>query len=226
MGEYARQSQHGWIDMTVNDELWDAIVFGEGDAVAEIVREQVDAGVDVAEMLNATMIPALREVGNQFSRNEVFIPEMLVAARAMQAGMDILEPLLVQSGQEPVAKVCIGSVKGDLHDIGKNLVVMMLKGSGFDVEDLGVDCRIDDYQGAVDRGSTVVCLSALLSTTRDEMRPVIDHFHGQSDIRMVVGGAAITADFARDIGAHEYGVDASDAVRAVRSALGLGATAV
>lgn len=212
-------------DLKINDELWDAIVFGEREVVAEIVREEIDAGVDVVALLNRTMIPALREVGNQFSRNEVFIPEMLVAAKAMQAGMDILEPLLVQSGREPVARVCIGSVKGDLHDIGKNLVVMMLKGSGFEVDDLGVDCRIDTYQAAVDRGAQVVCLSALLSTTRGEMRPVIEHFRDRDDIKIVVGGAAITPDFAREIGADEYGVDASDAVRAVRSSLGLAANA-
>jgi 5-methyltetrahydrofolate--homocysteine methyltransferase len=207
--------------MEINDELWDAIVFGERDVVIEIVEELVEGGVDVVELLNTTMIPALREVGNQFSRNEVFIPEMLVAAKAMQGGMDIIEPLLVQSGREPVARVCIGSVKGDLHDIGKNLVVMMLKGSGFEVDDIGVDCRIDDYQAAVDRGAGVVCLSALLSTTRDEMRPVIQHFSDRSDVKIVVGGAAITQDFAAEIGAHEFGVDASDAVRAVRSSLGL-----
>jgi 5-methyltetrahydrofolate--homocysteine methyltransferase len=207
--------------MEVNDELWDAIVFGERDVVIEIVEELVTEEVDVVGLLNTTMIPALREVGNQFSRNEVFIPEMLVAAKAMQGGMDIIEPLLVQSGREPVARVCIGSVKGDLHDIGKNLVVMMLKGSGFEVDDIGVDCRIDDYQAAVDRGAEVVCLSALLSTTRDEMRPVIQHFSDRSDVKIVVGGAAITQDFAAEIGAHEFGVDASDAVRAVRSSLGL-----
>jgi 5-methyltetrahydrofolate--homocysteine methyltransferase len=213
-------------DVKINDELWDAIVFGEREVVAEIVQEEIGTGVDVVALLNTTMIPALREVGNQFSRNEVFIPEMLVAAKAMQAGMDILEPLLVQSGREPVARVCIGSVKGDLHDIGKNLVVMLLKGSGFEVDDLGVDCRIDDYQGAVDRGARVVCLSALLSTTRGEMRPVIDHFSGRDDIKIVVGGAAITPDYAREIGADEYGVDASDAVRAVRASLGLPVAAV
>jgi 5-methyltetrahydrofolate--homocysteine methyltransferase len=207
--------------MEVNDELWDAIVFGERDVVIEIVEELVTEEVDVVGLLNTTMIPALREVGNQFSRNEVFIPELLVAAKAMQGGMDIIEPLLVQSGREPVARVCIGSVKGDLHDIGKNLVVMMLKGSGFEVDDIGVDCRIDDYQAAVDRGAEVVCLSALLSTTRDEMRPVIQHFSDRSDVKIVVGGAAITQDFAAEIGAHEFGVDASDAVRAVRSSLGL-----
>jgi len=209
--------------MKVNDELWDAIVFGEREVVVEIVEELLEENVDVVGLLNTTMIPALREVGNQFSRNEVFIPEMLVAAKAMQAGMDIIEPLLVDSGREPVAKVCIGSVKGDLHDIGKNLVVMMLKGSGFEVDDIGVDCRIDDYQAAVDRGASVICLSALLSTTRNEMRPVIEYFSNSDDVKVVVGGAAITPDFARQIGADEFGVDASDAVRAVRASLGLAA---
>ena len=209
--------------MSINDELWDAIVFGERDVVIEIVTDLLEEGVDLGELLNTTMIPALREVGNQFSRNEVFIPEMLVAAKAMQGGMDIIEPLLVQSGLKPLARVCIGSVKGDLHDIGKNLVVMMLKGAGFEVDDIGVDCRIADYQAAVERGAEVVCLSALLSTTRDEMRPVIDHFSSCEDVKIVVGGAAITPDFARKIGADEFGVDASDAVRAVRQSLGLAA---
>jgi 5-methyltetrahydrofolate--homocysteine methyltransferase len=211
--------------MSINDELWDAIVFGERDVVIEIVTELVDDGVDVVELLNTTMIPALREVGNQFSRGEVFIPEMLVGAKAMQGGMDIIEPLLVRSGREPVAKVCIGSVKGDLHDIGKNLVVMMLKGSGFEVDDIGVDCRIDDYQAAVDRGAEVVCLSALLSTTRDEMIPVIEYFSDRGDVKVVVGGAAVTSDFATQIGADDFGIDASDAVRAVRASIGLAVAA-
>ena len=207
--------------MTINDELFDAIVFGERDRVVELVEQALENAVDVGELLNVTMIPALREVGDQFSRGEVFVPEMLVAARAMQAGVDIIEPLLVKSGHEPVAKVCIGSVKGDLHDIGKNLVVMMLKGSGFDVDDLGVDCRIEAFETAVDNGAEVICLSALLSTTRDEMRPVIDHFKDRNDVRIVVGGAVITKEYAEAIGADGFGFDASDAVRAVREALGL-----
>ncbi len=207
--------------MSVNDELYDAIVFGERDRVVEIVQQAVDNGEDVGELLNVTMIPALREVGDQFSRGEVFVPEMLISARAMQAGVDIIEPLLVKSGHEPVARVAIGSVKGDLHDIGKNLVVMMLKGSGFEVDDLGVDCRIEAYEEAVANGAQVLCLSALLSTTRGEMRPVIDHFKGRDDVKIVVGGAVITQEYADDIGADAYGVDASDAVRAVREALGL-----
>ena len=208
--------------MSINDELYDAIVFGERDKVVEIVQQSVDAGDNVVELLNTTMIPALREVGDQFSRGEVFVPEMLVSARAMQAGVDIIEPMLVSSGHEPIAKVCIGSVKGDLHDIGKNLVVMMLKGSGFEVQDLGVDCRIETFEAAVNSGAQVICLSALLSTTRNEMRPVIEHFHDQ-DVKIVVGGAVITEEFADSIGADAFGVDASDAVRAVRESLGLDA---
>jgi 5-methyltetrahydrofolate--homocysteine methyltransferase len=210
--------------MGINDELYDAIVFGERDQVVEILEEQVKAGTDVGELLNATMIPALREVGDQFSRGEVFVPEMLVSARAMQAGVDIIEPLLVSAGHKPIARVCIGSVKGDLHDIGKNLVTMMLKGSGFDVDDLGVDCRIEAFEEAVEQGAKVICLSALLSTTRSEMKPVIDHFRDQ-DVKIVVGGAVITEDFANDIGADGFALDASDAVRAVRESLGLASTA-
>lgn len=211
--------------MSIYDELYDAIVFGEKDDVVEIVQEAVDNDADVVELLNVTMIPALREVGNQFSRGEVFVPEMLVSARAMQAGVDIIEPLLAKSGHEPVAKVCIGSVKGDQHDIGKNLVVMMLKGSGFEVDDLGVDCRVDDFEAAVERGAEVVCLSALLSTTRDAMRPVVNHFSDRNDVKIVVGGAVITQEFADEIGADGFGIDASDAIRAVRESLGLAAVA-
>jgi 5-methyltetrahydrofolate--homocysteine methyltransferase len=211
--------------MSINDELYDAIVFGEREVVIEHVQKAVDNDEDVVELLNVTMIPALREVGNQFSAGEVFVPEMLVSARAMQGGIDIIEPLLAQSGHKPVAKVAIGSVKGDLHDIGKNLVVMMLKGSGFEVEDLGVDCRMEHFKEAAERGAQVICLSALLSTTREEMRSVAEFFSGRDDVKIVVGGAVITQEFADDIGADAYGVDASDAVRAVRQSLNLGAVA-
>lgn len=207
--------------MSINDELYDAIVFGEREVVIEHVQKAVDNGEDVVELLNVTMIPALREVGDQFSAGEIFVPEMLVSARAMQGGIDIIEPLLAQSGHEPLAKVAIGSVKGDLHDIGKNLVVMMLKGSGFEVEDLGVDCRLEHYQEAAERGAQVICLSALLSTTRDEMKPVAEYFSTVDDVKIVVGGAVINQEFADAIGADGYGFDASDAVRAVCDCLEL-----
>ena len=209
--------------MNINDELWDAIVFGEREVVVRIVLAAVDKDEDVVELLNVTMVPALREVGNQFSAGEVFVPEMLVSAAAMQGGIDIIEPLLAKSGHKPVAKVCIGSVKGDMHDIGKNLVSIMLKGAGFEVDDLGVDCQIDDFDAAVVRGAEVVCLSALLSTTRDAMRPVTDHFSNRNEVKVVVGGAVITQAFADEIGADGFGLDASDAVRAVRESLGLAA---
>ena len=209
--------------MTINDKLFDAIVFGERDDVVEIVQDAVDRGEDVVNLLNETMIPALREVGDQFSSGEIFVPEMLVSARAMQAGVDIIDPLLAKSGHEPIARVCIGSVKGDLHDIGKNLVAMMLRGAGFEVDDLGVDCRIDAYEAAVERGAEVVCLSALLSTTRGEMQPVVEHFKDRENVKVVVGGAVITQEFADQIGADGFGLDASDAIRAVRESLGLSA---
>ena len=211
--------------MSINDELYDAIVFGEREVVIEHVQKAVDNDEDVVELLNVTMIPALREVGNQFSAGEVFVPEMLVSARAMQGGIDIIEPLLAQSGHKPVAKVATGPVKRDFHDIGKTLVVMMLKGSGFEVEDLGVDCRMEHFKEAAERGAQVICLSALLSTTREEMRSVAEFFSGRDDVKIVVGGAVITQEFADDIGADAYGVDASDAVRAVRQSLNLGAVA-
>jgi len=211
--------------MSINDDLFDAIVFGERDVVVEAVQQAVDNGEDIVNLLNETMIPALREVGDQFSAGEVFVPEMLVSARAMQAGVDIIDPILAKSGHEPVAKVCIGSVKGDLHDIGKNLVVMMLKGSGFEVEDLGVDCRIEAFEAAVERGAKVVCLSALLSTTRGEMQPVVEHFKDRDEVKVVIGGAVISQEFADQIGADGFGLDASDAVRAVRESLGLAGVA-
>ena len=212
--------------MSINDKLYDGIVFGEREVVVEMVQQAIDNGEDVIKLLNETMIPALREVGDQFSTGEIFVPEMLVSARAMQAGVDIIDPLLAKSGHEPVAKVCIGSVKGDLHDIGKNLVIMMLRGSGFEVDDLGVDCRIEAFEDAVKRGAEVVCLSALLSTTRGEMQPVVEHFKDRDEVKVVIGGAVISQEFADQIGADGFGFDASDAVRAVRESLGLSAVAV
>lgn len=187
-----------------------------------MVQAAIDAGEDIGLLLNGTMIPAMSEVGERFSRNEIYVPEMLVAARAMQGGLNIIEPLLAGTGHEPIARVCIGSVKGDLHDIGKNLVAMMLKGAGFAVEDLGMDVDVDGFEKAVAGGAQVVCLSALLTTTRDEMRTVINHFKGRDGVKIVVGGAVITQDYADEIGADAFGRDASDAVRAVKRCLGIG----
>lgn len=209
--------------MSDREALFKAICKGDRKTVVAIVQGVVDAGGDVVSLLNEVMIPAMREVGERFSRNDIFVPEMLVAARAMQGGIDIIEPILANAGYEPIAKLCIGSVKGDLHDIGKNLVVMMLKGAGFEVEDLGVDVEVEQFDDAVKRGAQVVCLSALLTTTKDEMRTVIDHFRSRKDVKIVVGGAVITQDYADEIGAAGFGRDATDAVRAVKECLGVAA---
>ena len=206
--------------MGSNDELYDAIVFGERDRVVEIVQQQVDAGADVGEILNVTMIPALREVGDQFSRGEVFVPEMLVSARAMQAGVDIIEPLLVSSGHKPIARVCIGSVKGDLHDIGKNLVTMMLDGGGFEAIDLVIDLAPSAFVDAVrEHKPDVVGMSALLTTTMIQMKATVDALEEaglRDSVKIMIGGAPVTADFAKQIGADAYAPDAATAVELAR----------
>jgi len=204
------------------DELFDAICDGDRETVVALVIRARDGGEDLAQMVKDTMIPAMAQVGDLFSAGEIFVPEMLVSARAMQGGIDIIEPILAASDHEPLARVCIGSVKGDLHDIGKNLVVMMLKGAGFEVEDLGVDVSNEAFAAACDRGHDVVCLSALLTTTKPQMMKVIRHLKDQGkNARIVIGGAVITQDYADLIGADAFGEDAPGAVRAVKRALGL-----
>ncbi len=204
------------------DELFEAICDGDRETVVELVIKARDAGEEMEKLLNDAMIPAMAEVGDQFSAGEVFVPEMLVAARAMQGGIDIIEPILAESEHEPLARVCIGSVKGDLHDIGKNLVVMMLKGAGFEVEDLGVDVADEEFAAAVDRGNQVVCLSALLTTTKPQMFSVVNHLKAaDKDAPIVIGGAVITQNYADTIGAAAFGEDAPGAVKAVKRALGM-----
>lgn len=204
------------------DELFEAICDGDRDTVVDLVSRERDAGGDLGQLLNDTMIPAMAEVGEQFSAGVVFVPEMLVAARAMQGGIDIIEPILAQTDHEPVGKVCIGSVKGDLHDIGKNLVVMMLKGAGFEVEDLGVDVPDEEFAAAADRGNQVICLSALLTTTKPQMMHVVNHLKEQEkDVKIVIGGAVINQSYADAIGADAFGEDAPGAVNAVKRAMGL-----
>jgi methanogenic corrinoid protein MtbC1 len=204
------------------DELFEAICDGDRDMVVDLVTRARDAGEDLGALLNDAMIPAMAAIGEQFSAGEVFVPEMLVAARAMQSGIDIIEPVLADTDHEPLARVCIGSVKGDLHDIGKNLVVMMLKGAGFKVEDLGVDVPDEEFARALERGNDVVCLSALLTTTKPQMISVVNHLRAVSNgARIVIGGAVITQDYADMIGADAFGEDAPGAVRAVKRVLGM-----
>lgn len=199
--------------MAKNQELFDAIGRGDRKEVEVIVQRLVAEKADVGAMLTESMIPAMREVGERFSRNEVYVPELMIAARAMQTGLAIIEPMLTASGHKPVGRVAIGTVKGDLHDIGKNLVAMMVRGAGYEVDDIGVDCDLDVFKKAVDDGAQVLLCSALLTTTMPYMQTVVDAFREQSDIKVVIGGAPITAEFCEEIGADAFGVDANDAVR-------------
>lgn len=204
------------------DELFDAICDGDRETVVALVTRARDSGDDLGALLDDTMIPAMGEVGEQFSAGEIFVPEMLVAARAMQGGIDIIEPTLTSTDRAPMGRVCIGSVKGDLHDIGKNLVVMMLKGAGFEVEDLGVDVSEEEFEKAVARGNQVVCLSALLTTTKPQMVTVVNHLRQVCNhAKVVIGGAVITQDYADKIGADGFGEDAPGAVKAVKHVLSM-----
>lgn len=207
--------------MARNEELFNAIMKGKRKDVAALVQAELDAGTNVSSILMESMIPAMREIGARFSRNEVYVPEMLIAARAMQAGLDIVDPLLTQSGHEPLGKVAIGTVKGDLHDIGKNLVAMMVKGAGYEVMDLGVDCDVAKYDEAVSKGAQVLMLSALLTTTMPYMKEVVSHFKAKgSPVKILIGGAPVTQEYADEIGADGYSSDANQAVGSVEKVLG------
>jgi 5-methyltetrahydrofolate--homocysteine methyltransferase len=206
--------------MAKNDALFTAISKGKKNDVIVVVQKMLAEGVNAEAILTETMIPAMRDIGDKFSRNEVYVPEMLIAARAMQAGLTIIEPILVKAGHKPLGKVAIGTVKGDLHDIGKNLVAMMLKGAGFEVKDLGVDCTLEKFKGAVDQGAQVVLCSALLTTTMPYMKTVVEGLRG-TNAKVVIGGAPVTKQYADEIGAQGYGSDANDAVKIVEQCLGL-----
>jgi len=208
--------------MAMNEALYEAVLKGKRNDVTTIVQEDVDKGINVEEILMESMIPAMAEIGERFSRNEAYVPEMLIAARAMQAGLDILDPLLVEAGHEPLGKVAIGTVKGDLHDIGKNLVAMMLKGAGFEVMDLGVDCDVEKYREAVENGAQAVLLSALLTTTMPYMKEIVTGLAG-TGAKVLIGGAPVTQEYADDIGADGYSDDANTAVKAAKTALGIAA---
>jgi 5-methyltetrahydrofolate--homocysteine methyltransferase len=208
--------------MARNEELFNAILKGDRDTVGNIVRQSVDSGADLIDLLNNSMIPAMREMGERFSCNEVYVPDMLIAARAMQTGLDLLEPHMAESGHQSTAKVCIGTVKGDLHDIGKNLVAMMVKGAGYEVIDLGVDCDIAQFENAVDEGARAVLCSALLTTTMPYMKTIVDHFRDREGVAVVIGGAPVTQDYADEIGAVGYGEDANQALKVLDACFGVG----
>ena len=196
------------------DKMQDALMAGRKAEVEALVDQAVAAGLSARQILNEGLIVGMERLGVLFKANEVFIPEVLVAARAMNAGLTKLEPLLIKEKVEPKGLVVIGTVKGDLHDIGKNLVAMMLKGAGYKIVDLGADVAAEKFVAAArDHQAHVVALSALLTTTMVQMKGVIEALKGAGlTVPVVVGGAPLTQDYAEQIGARGYAADAASAV--------------
>ena len=202
--------------MTDFEALRNAVIKGKRNDVTAIVQEAINNGEDINSILDKGMIPAMREIGDKFSRNEAYVPELLIAARAMQAGLALIEPMIAASGRKSLGKIAIGTVKGDLHDIGKNLVAIMLKGAGYDVIDLGVNCDIAKYEEGVKQGATIVGCSSLLTTTMPYMKDVVAYFKDKG-VKVIIGGAPVTQAYADEIGADGYSEDANGAVKLVDS---------
>ena len=198
----------------------EALQKGKADEVKNLVNQAVEAKIDVKKILEEGLISGMDVIGGRFKRNEIYIPEVLIAARAMHAGMSVLEPLLVAAGVKMIGKLAIGTVKGDLHDIGKNLVAMMYKGAGFEVVDLGVDVAPDKFVQASDDGAQLLGLSALLTTTMVQMKGVVESLKEKgSKAKVLVGGAPLTQNYADEIGAAGYAADAASAVEIGKSLL-------
>ncbi len=211
--------------MTLLEDLKSALYVGAADGAAALTQRGLDEGMSAGMLLSNGLIAGMDRVGVDFRAGVLFVPEVLIAARAMKAAMGILRPLFAESGIEPVGRVVLGTVQGDLHDIGKNLVGMMLEGAGFEVHDLGVDVAPGEFVEAVrNRKPDLVGLSALLTTTMTMMQTTIDALTEagiRDQCKVIVGGAPLTEDFAQGIGADAYGADASLAVVRAKELLGM-----
>lgn len=200
--------------------LYDAIVAGDAEKTRALVESALAERADPLDLVNLCMSPAMDEVGCRFERSEYFVPDLLLSARAMKAGMELIRPLLTAHGIEPVGKVVIGTVKGDLHDIGKNLVAVLLEGAGFEVHDLGVNVPPEKFLAEIKgQNAQILALSALLTTTMLSMKGPIAALQAaglRQDVRVLVGGAPVTREFAEQIGADAYGANAVEAVAAAR----------
>jgi len=208
------------INMDVLQKIAEELIKGNYPEMPKLVQQALDAKIPPSRILNEGLVAGMDVVGEKFRRDEFFMPEVLIAARAMQAGMDILRPKLVETGVKLAGKVVLGTVKGDLHDIGKNLVGMMLEGSGFQVVDLGIDIPPEKFVDAVRTNQPdVLGLSALLTTTMPKMKETIESLIEagvRNKVKIMVGGAPVTEKFAKDIGADGYAPDAATAVEKVR----------
>lgn len=203
--------------MSVQD-VYDAVVEFSIDKVVALVKAEIADQTDVSEILSNGLIAAMDEVGQRYSEGEFFVPEMLMAAKAMKAGLEELKPLLSQGESDKKGTIVIGTVKGDLHDIGKNLVAMMMEGAGFEVYDLGVDVDAEKFlANAKEKNADIICMSALLTTTMPAMEVTIKAVREQGlTFKTMVGGAPVSEDFARKIGADGWSTDAPGAVETAR----------
>jgi 5-methyltetrahydrofolate--homocysteine methyltransferase len=202
-------------------KIYNGVLEGQHKQVVVDVQAALDAGVNPVTVLNEGMIAAMAEVGRLFEVGEYYVPEMLISARAMQSGLAVLKPLLKEADVKPAGKVIIGTVKGDLHDIGKNLVAMMLEGAGFEIKDMGTDVSPEKFVEEVKGGGVdVVALSALLTTTMPNMKATIDALKAaglREKVKVMIGGAPVTDSYAQQIGADGYSPDASRAVNLAKS---------
>lgn len=207
--------------MTILTEIAGALERGEDDRVSELVRQALAGQAPPLEILNDGLLVGMARVGEQFRVREIFLPDVLLAARAMTAGLEHLKPLLAREGIPSSGRVVLGTVRGDLHDIGKNLVGIMLQGAGFEVIDLGNDVPAESFVDTAEaQGASVIGLSALLTTTMTGMQEVVELVRARGlagRIRVIVGGAPVSEDWAREIGADAYGYDAANAVDRVRA---------
>jgi len=205
-------------------KLYAAVLAGDATTAVAVTKEAIAEKMNPTALITDAMIPAMAEVGRLFECQDYFVPELLVAARAMKSALELLRPLLAETGAQPTGRVIIGTVKGDLHDIGKNLVASMLEGGGFEVTDLGVDVAPDQFVSAVQKAHPqIVCLSALLTVTMPAMKTTIEAMRlaGIRDqVKVLVGGAPVTPEYAKQIGADGYGENASVAVTVARQFCG------
>jgi 5-methyltetrahydrofolate--homocysteine methyltransferase len=202
-----------------------ALIDGDNDLANQLTKESLDEGIEALEVMDDGLIAGMGIVGIKFRQNFIFVPEVLACARAMKAGMAHIEPILSAAGIKPIGKVVMGTVKGDLHDIGKNLCIMMLRGAGFEVIDLGVDTSSDKFMQAVEENEVnLMGMSALLTTTMPNMGKTIEAFIDadlRDQVKIMVGGAPVTQEFADDMGADGYGKDAMACVALAKRLMGV-----
>lgn len=207
--------------MPLSDDLYDAVLNGNAKKAHDVTASAIEQGIAPMTLITGSMVPAMDEVGRLFEQEEYFVPELLLAGRAMKSAMEILRPLMVASGEKLATRVIIGTVKGDLHDIGKNIVASMLEGSGFEVIDLGTNVSPEKFVDAViDTEPQIVCMSALLTVTMPAMKTTIDAIEAaglRNRVKVLIGGAPVTGHYADEIGADGYSENASGAISLVRN---------